>query len=120
MSAFSLLSLLASVISTCFGTIVLFRDPKRRLNQVFFLFSLIGSFWAFTEFGYRQAESLSAAQFWMRASALGELSVPLEAHFVLYFTGQAKLLEKRLTYLLLYAPALAFTGLELAGPFAME
>src|SRR5512136_612038 len=115
MSAFSLLSLLASVTSICFGTIVLFRDPKRRLNQVFFLFSLVGAFWAFTEFGYRQAESITTAVFWLRVGALGELSVPLEAHFVLCFTGQAKLLEKRLIYLLLYAPALAFTGLELDG-----
>ncbi len=119
MSAFSLLSLLASVISTCFGTIVLFRDPKRRLNQVFFFFSLVGSFWAFTEFGYRQAESFAAAQFWMRASALGELSLPLELHFVLCFTGQAKLLERRSTYLLLYAPALVFSAVEIAGAIAM-
>jgi hypothetical protein len=119
MNAFSLLSLLASLISTGFGTIVLFRDPKRRLNQVFFLFSLVGSFWAFTEFGYRQAESLATAMFWMRASGLGELSLPLELHFVLCFTGQAKLLERRSTYLLLYAPALAFTAMEIAGALTM-
>jgi PAS domain S-box-containing protein len=120
MSVYSLLSLLACVISTCFGTIVLFRDPKRRLNQVFFVFSLAGSFWAFTEFGYRQAESVTAAMFWLRASALGELSVPLEVHFVLCFTGQVKLLKRKSTYLLLYAPALTFTGLELANVFTMD
>jgi PAS domain S-box-containing protein len=119
MNVFSLLSLLASVISTGFGTIVLFRDPKRRLNQVFFLFSLAGSFWAFTEFGYRQAESLAVAQFWMSAGGLGEFSLPLELHFVLCFTGQAKLLERRSTYLLLYAPALAFAAMEVAGTLAM-
>jgi PAS domain S-box-containing protein len=51
--------------------------------------------------------------FWLRASFLWIFAIPLELHFVMLFTERTKLLEKKLTYLLMYTPALVFVGLWL-------
>jgi PAS domain S-box-containing protein len=115
MNIFSLLSLLAASGSIILGAFVLGKNPGGRLNRVFFLYSLLGAYWALTEFGYRQAEHFSTALFWYRASSLGVFALPLELHFALCFTEKTKLLKKKRTYLLLYGPALAFVVFDGTG-----
>jgi PAS domain S-box-containing protein len=113
MNVFVLSSLLASVITIVLGTFALSRNPRGALNRVFFLYCLAGAFSSFGEFEYGHAESHTMVLFWLRASFLWIFAIPLELHFVMLFTERTKLLEKKLTYLLMYTPALVFVGLWL-------
>jgi diguanylate cyclase (GGDEF)-like protein/PAS domain S-box-containing protein len=116
----ALSSLLSCVVVTFQGTFVLHRNPRNALNRVFFLLCLSAAYLAFVEFQFRQAESFAKAYFWLKAGALWSFVLPLELHFVLLFTGRPKLLENRLTYLVLYAPALIFFLLELTNMVAVQ
>jgi PAS domain S-box-containing protein len=116
MSVFALISLLAATVTAFLGICVLQRNPGEASHRTFFLYCLFGSLWCFMEFGYRQAESFSTALGWLRASSLSLFALPFELHFILCFTGQTRLLEKRFIYLPLYAPAAAFAALEMTSP----
>ena len=109
MNVFALSSLLASVMAVFLGNFVLYRNPRSALNRVFFSFCLSAACASFAEFGYRQAESFATAYFWLRAGFLWAFMMPLELHFVLLFSEKTKVLENRLTYFLLYGPALTIS-----------
>ena len=120
MNIFALSSLLASVVTTFLGIFVLFRNPRSEMNRVFCLYCLAGAFWSFAEFGYRQAGSFATALFWLRAGTLAIFAVPLELHFVMCFTEKTKYLKRKSTYLLLYVPAVVFSGVEVTGLDALH
>lgn len=115
MHIFALFSLLASLVTLLLGTFVLYRNTKGAINWMFFLYSFAGSLAAFAEFGYRQAETLARAALWIQLAFFWIFAIPLELHFMLYFTERQALLKKRWTYVLLYAPAVIFVILWVAG-----
>jgi PAS domain S-box-containing protein len=115
MNVFALSSLVTSEMTALLGIFALYKNPRGALNRAFFLYCWAGSFASFAEFGYRQAESFTTASFWLRVSSLALLAAPFEVHFVLCLTKKTKLLESKLTYLLLYVPALVFFVSDLMG-----
>jgi PAS domain S-box-containing protein len=108
MNIFVLLSLISSVILFFLGNWVYSLAKKETINKVFLFLCMALSFWAFTEFMGRQADSLDTAYFWLRASALWPLAIGLFVHFALVFSEEKKLLAKKLTYILIYGPAVVF------------
>ncbi|MBN1814580.1 MAG: PAS domain S-box protein [Anaerolineae bacterium] len=121
MTIFAFNSLLAAVVATFLGLYTLYRNPRRALNWLFFLFCLVGAYASFAEFQLRLAESATAAQFWLRAGGLGIcLVIPLEVHFMLAFTERKKLLMTWWVYVLLYAPALMFALLQMTDVIALK
>jgi PAS domain S-box-containing protein len=120
MSVFALFSLLASMMAVFLGNFVLYRNPRNALNRVFFVFCLSAASASFAEFGYRQAESFATANFWLRAGFLWTFIMPLELHFVLLFSEKTKVLESKLTYFLLYGPALTLSLSHLFNLFRTE
>ena len=83
MNILALSSLVVAFLLLSIGHVVLVRNPKARLNQVFFLFCLVGAYIGFTEYSFRIAASISAAQFWLKVAFLWNFALPLELHFVL-------------------------------------
>ncbi|MCX5974323.1 MAG: hypothetical protein NTU59_06595, partial [Coprothermobacterota bacterium] len=65
MSWFAFGSLLAAVICFAMGLFIYNQDRSNRLNQIFTLLCIVIAYVSFTEYGYRQAESVSQAIFWM-------------------------------------------------------
>jgi len=120
MSIFALGSLLAAATTAFMGSFVHYRNPRGLLHRIFFLYCLSGSFASFAEFEYRQAGSFDAAQFWIRASFVWVFAIPLELHFVMRFAEKTRLLEKKLTYLVLYLPALTFSTMWLIGAIPLQ
>lgn len=112
MNIFAFSSLLAAFIIFLVGYIALFRNPKKTLNRVFFLFSVSAAYGAFTEFGYRLAESYALAQFWLRSSFLWNFTLPLELHFVLLLSNNKKLLKNKSLLFLLYSFPTVFSILS--------
>ncbi len=106
MNAFALLSMLSCVIVFLLGSFIFLRDTRKPLSRIFMLLCLSLALWSFAEFGYRQADNLETAYFWLKLSDLSFIVSPVLLHFVLVFTREWRLLRSKLTYLLLYAPAL--------------
>jgi PAS domain S-box-containing protein len=115
MNILALSSLLAFEVALFLGLFVLLRDPRNTLNRVFLWYCLSLAWWAFTEFGYRQADNAHTAYWWIKAGALWPFAISLLLHFVLVLTAQSRLLENRLTYLLIYFPAAVFSLLDLTS-----
>ncbi len=91
------------------GNWVFYLGTKKKLNQIFFFLCLSISFWAFTEFMLRQADTPETAYFWLKASAFWPLTVSLFNHFALVFSENKKLLANKLTYIIIYTPSIVFS-----------
>lgn len=111
-SIFALLSLLTTITSSLFGTIVFYMKKEDQDNRVYFTLAIMYAYWAFTEFMFRQADLASTAEFWAKLSFIWPFCVALGLHFALTFTKN-KILKKPLTYALLYFPAMILSGIDL-------
>ncbi len=66
---------------------------------------LVG-FLAFAEFQYRQTSDFQTAFLWLKISGLWPIVPAVLLHISLIFTGKTKLLKNKLTYIIIYVPAL--------------
>ncbi len=60
MNLFAFQSLIALAISISLASITLVRNPRGGINRIFAFFCVLATYAAFTEFGYRQADSFEA------------------------------------------------------------
>ncbi|MDN7023647.1 PAS domain S-box protein [Methanoculleus sp. FWC-SCC1] len=107
----TLLFFIAAAAVALLGAFVLGRDPGSRLHQVFFLSSITGSLWAFSEFMRLALESPATAAGWAAMGAVWPVDTALALHFILLFTRNPYLRGLRAPWTLaaLYMPAVAFT-----------
>ena len=110
-SIFAWLSLLSAITCAVFGTIVFFLRKEEEV-RVYSALAIAYAYWAFTEFMLRQADLPSTAEFWAKLSFLWPICVALALHFVLAFTKN-KILRNKITYVILYAPAIVFSYIDL-------
>src|SRR5438046_123514 len=87
MTPFALSCLLVGICSICFGCLVLYKSPNRKLSWIWFLFTLSNAGWGFGALSFSTAktpvEALFAAQM---TYAFGVLWIAsLFHHFVLVF-----------------------------------
>jgi PAS domain S-box-containing protein len=106
MSIFTLLSLSSAVLIFTLGNFIYYQDRKSSLNRVYFLLCVAIAGWAFCEFMYRQAGSPDIAYLWIKANQFAYFVPPILLNFTLIFTEKTKWLKSKLTYILIYAPAL--------------
>src|SRR4030066_1620450 len=114
MNIFILLSLFSSIILLFLGNWVFSLNRKKPLNKVFLLLSLSLSYWAFTEFMLRQADTPDTAYLWMKISTFWPFALSFFVHFALVFSEERKLLANKLTYILIYSPAVVFSIVDSA------
>lgn len=114
MKIFALISLIAAF--TCFflGNFIYYKNPENRLNKLVAFLSILVGFLAFVEFGYRQAETIDTAIFWLKISSLWTFVPSILLNIFLVYTNKDELLKRKITYLLIYTPAVA---LAIAGLF---
>jgi PAS domain S-box-containing protein len=96
------------------GFYVLVFGSKRLINRVFFIFCLFVAYWAFVEYGLRQATTHEAAYFWAMANFLWPVTIALMLHFVLVFTERGNWFNNRLTYILVYLPPVIVSFLQMS------
>jgi len=113
MNLYAFISLASALISLFLGAMVFARDTRNRVNILFLAFSIAVAYWGLTEFGYRQADSLAVARFWLKLSDLGPLIFPILLHFAFVYTGRSSLMRQPRVAALIYAPALVFIGIDL-------
>lgn len=112
MNAFDWLSLAASVTCISLGVVVYSFNRRALLNKLFLMTSFFAFFYAFTEVMMWQASSFESAYFWNKMGSVWPLFVVSVVHFALVFTG-SNWLKNKLTYLLLYVPAVLFWTIEI-------
>lgn len=121
MNIFALTSLLAAIICFFIGNFIYYKNPDNNLNKLVSVLSLFVAFLAFTEFGYRQAETIVSAIFWLKLSALWPFVPAILINISLLYTDAKNLIENKLTYFLIYMPALVISMIGLtANPIAVQ
>jgi PAS domain S-box-containing protein len=113
LNIFAVTSLLASFIATFMGFYVIVFGSKGLINRVFFVFCLFVSYWAFVEYGLRQATTHEAAYFWAMSNFLWPIAIALLLHFVLIFTERAGWFNNRLTWAIIYVPPIIISFLQM-------
>ncbi|MGZ7117311.1 MAG: histidine kinase dimerization/phosphoacceptor domain -containing protein [Methanobacterium sp.] len=103
MNIFAIISLVAFMVCFFLGNFIYHKNPKNQLNIMIALLCILVGFLAFTEFEYRQAETIQTAFIWLKISSLWPLVPSFLLHISLIFT-KSKFLKNKLTYLLIYLP----------------
>ena len=113
MNNFAFMSIIASFISIMLGNFIYYSNPKNSLNRIIAVLSIFVGFLAFVEFAYRQAGNLDTAYFWLKISFLWPLVPALLMNISLLFGEKFRYLKPRMTYVLIYLPALLIIFLGL-------
>ncbi len=117
MNPYAISSLFSAIAMAFLGVFVHIRNSRSTLNRVFMLLCLIMSYWAFTEFEARNAESALRARFWLNAGLIWPFAVALLWHFVLIFTGRTQRIGRVRRVLFTYVPPVLITALNaFVGP----
>jgi PAS domain S-box-containing protein len=109
MILFALFSLFASILALFLANAVYNLDKKKPLNILFAIFAFCLSYWCFTEFMYRQADTSSTAYLWMKLGFIWPIPTVLTFHFALVFTEKIRSLKNTMLALFLYGPAVIFS-----------
>ncbi|WP_422485370.1 EAL domain-containing protein [Gudongella sp. DL1XJH-153] len=89
------------------GVYILTQSVESKLNQIFFLMTISLGIWAFSYSIATSATTYHEALMWHRVSSLGwGIMYSILLHFFLILTNRYKLLENKMTYVILYFPAL--------------
>ncbi|WP_414468792.1 histidine kinase dimerization/phosphoacceptor domain -containing protein [Methanobacterium sp. ACI-7] len=112
MNVYSIISFIAFMVCFFLGNFIYHKNPKNQLNIMIALLCILVGFLAFTEFEYRQAESIQTAFFWLKISSLWPLVPSFLLHISLIFT-KSKLLKNKLIYILIYILPIMITLLSL-------
>lgn len=93
---------------------IIFSNRKNQMNLIFSAILFLLSFWIFTQNFFRTAKSIEEAEFWLSfASFTWPFVLSLTLNFVLIYAGKTKILEKKITYAIIYIPVLIFSSIEL-------
>src|SRR5665811_719761 len=112
-----LLKLASAGVSAFMGILVLLRNPRMRLNQIFFILCMTVACWAFTIFEIRISADYEEAMTWLRISFFWPLPSAILLHFVLEFTGHQSFLERKWPYLMIYGPATVIAAYFFSSDF---
>ena len=113
MSPFTIISILISVCSLFIGNFIYYRNPNNQLNKVLALFSLFIAYMAFTDFQISTVTTAEQAYFWIKATFPWMFVGSFYIHLALISTEKFQILEKKITYVLIYLPALLLAILNL-------
>jgi PAS domain S-box-containing protein len=106
MNIFSYISLSAFFLCFFLGNFIYHKNSKSQLNIMIAVLCILVGFLAFAEFQYRQTSDFETAYLWLKISGLWPIVPAILLHISLIFTGKTDLLKNKLTYILIYTPAL--------------
>jgi PAS domain S-box-containing protein len=120
MNIFSYISLTAFFACFFLGNFIYHKNTKSQLNIMIALLSIIVGFLAFAEFQYRQTTDFQTAYLWLKISGLWPIVPAILLHISLIFTGKTSILKNKLTYVLIYAPAIIIAILAVDTTWLLE
>ena len=116
---FTAVSLLSFLICIFLSILVYFKIIRysidNKIGKMFILLCISLAFcWALIEFGYRLADSYEIATLWLNINVTWYFVVAFLLHFTLCLTENKKILKRKLTYILIYFPALLFFLIDIS------
>ena len=102
MSPFTIISILVSVSSLFIGNFIYYRNPQNQFNKVLALFSLFVAYMSFTDFQISMVTTAEQAYFWLKVGFPWMFVGSFYIHLALLSTEKFKILEKKITYVLIY------------------
>ena len=120
MSGFAILSLISMIICLALGLWIYFKNVRfvfnNKLSRILCFLCLTLAFcWAIVEFGYRHAPNFEVASFWLKINVTWYIVISLLIHLALIYTENYKLLKRKLTYFIIYGPALLFFIIDISS-----
>ncbi|MFW9991763.1 MAG: ATP-binding protein [Candidatus Odinarchaeota archaeon] len=107
----SQVSLFTAAATLFMGTYSLAKNPTHLLNRSFAIFCASISYYAFTEYKYREAMTSTEAGMWIRAGSMFPLILSFMIYFTLVFLEKKEWSRKKV-FLLAFAPGLLLSFLE--------
>jgi signal transduction histidine kinase len=83
MHPYIILPILAQLTSLALGVVVFLKDPKGKINRIFILFTLTGTFWSLSNFLADSLKDYKEVIFWSKMTIVGPV---LMAAFFLYLS----------------------------------
>jgi PAS domain S-box-containing protein len=112
MNQFALLSLPAAIVCLLLGHMVYSLNRKATVNRLFFLTSLAAFAYSFSTVMMWMSIDFEIANFWHKVGTIWPFFTVLVLNFALVFSNN-KWIKNRLSYLVLYLPAVAFWLVDL-------
>jgi PAS domain S-box-containing protein len=106
MNLYAFISLLSSLTALLLGNFIYYKNPNNRLNKLIATICLLVAYLAFVEYGMRQSETISAAYFWLKASSLWPLLMPILLIIVLEVSKKINILKNKIFLILLFTPSI--------------
>jgi PAS domain S-box-containing protein len=110
----SFVSVFSAAFALAIGVVAVSQESKTAVQRIFFVLSLVISFSAFAEFGFRQAVRMDDARFWLDLGKVTPLIIPLIVGFTGAYTRIFPIARSWFRALLLFLPAVAFILLDFA------
>jgi diguanylate cyclase (GGDEF)-like protein/PAS domain S-box-containing protein len=104
MNVAAAVSLVCSVLTYSFGMFVLFHMPRTKSGRLFFAFCVLSALLAFSEFGYRSADTVAEARVWAAVGIAWPFSFSLFLHFVFALTREQLIPRRPWILAVLYGP----------------
>jgi PAS domain S-box-containing protein len=120
MTVFAIISLVAFMLCFFLGNFIYHKNSKSHLNKMVAVLCILVGFLAFVEFEYRQAYSFQNAYYWLKISTLWPFVPAILLNISFIFTNKTKILKNKLSYLLIYVPALIISTLGLATNWLID
>jgi signal transduction histidine kinase len=124
---FAIFALVNGIVSVTFGVLVVSKNWRDRMNQVFFLMTIALAVWAFSYWRWQLATEYSTALLWVRLLSVGSLYIPVLFYHWVIILIEARSLINRIVLWVTYAATFAIfsvantelfiAGLERKGMF---
>lgn len=118
-SGFALVSMISFILCIVLSITIYFKKVKyifnNDLSKIFVLLCIsLALFWALIEFGYRSANDFTTAYYWLKLNVAWYFVMSFLLHFSLLYTENHHLLKKKITYLIIYGPAIIFFFIDIS------
>lgn len=118
-SGFSLISIISFILCITLGMTVYLKKVRyifyNKLSKIFVVLCLtLALFWALIEFGYRSASDFSTAYSWLKLNVAWYFVMSFLLHFLLLYTENHHLLNRKIAYLIIYGPAIIFFLIDIS------
>jgi hypothetical protein len=113
MNIYAFISLFSSIVVFFLGNYIYYKNPNNRLNQLLAIICFLVVYLSFVEYGLRNADNITTAYFWSKASFIWPMLTPLLLTIILIVTKRNKILKNKLFLFLLFLPSIiiSFIGL---------
>ena len=105
MNTYAFISLFSSIVVFFLGNYIYYKNPNNRLNQLIAILCFLVAYLSFVEYGLRNADNITNAYFWSKATFIWPMLTPLLLTIVLIVTKRNKILKNKLFIILLFLPS---------------